>query len=101
LASTNESTRRQNPEEHHHHHPHRRENLKAYILLVFERLNEFSSYLIFKMSIPQTSACDIRQKGGCYSCNPCNRNRGLIRDNDVRHLSIYLKILSVEEAVGT
>jgi hypothetical protein len=26
LASTDESTRRQNPEEFHHHHPHGREN---------------------------------------------------------------------------
>jgi hypothetical protein len=30
VASTDESTRRQNPEE--HHHPHRRENLKYHIL---------------------------------------------------------------------
>jgi hypothetical protein len=29
LASTDESTRRQNPEEQ-HHHPHRRENLKSH-----------------------------------------------------------------------
>jgi hypothetical protein len=29
VASTDESTRRQNPEDHHHHHPHRRENLKC------------------------------------------------------------------------
>jgi hypothetical protein len=32
LASTDESTRRQNPEEYHHHQPHRRENLKSHIL---------------------------------------------------------------------
>jgi hypothetical protein len=33
LASTDESTRRQNPQEHHHHHhhPHRRDNLKSNI----------------------------------------------------------------------
>jgi hypothetical protein len=31
MASTGEATRRQNPEE--HHHPHRRENLKSYIVL--------------------------------------------------------------------
>jgi hypothetical protein len=33
LASTDESTRRQNPKE--HHHPHRRENLKSYIVSSF------------------------------------------------------------------
>jgi hypothetical protein len=31
LASTDESTRLQNPEDHHHHHLHRRENLKSHV----------------------------------------------------------------------
>jgi hypothetical protein len=41
LASTNESTRRQDPEDH-HHHPHRRENLKSHnYLLVWHLVWKF------------------------------------------------------------
>jgi hypothetical protein len=45
LASTDESTRRQNPDE--HHHPHRRENLKSHkFLLLLPRF--MKCYLMFR-----------------------------------------------------
>jgi hypothetical protein len=49
LASTDESTRRQNPEEQHHklHHPHRRENLKSQRFTVSLRAQKIFTYFVF------------------------------------------------------
>jgi hypothetical protein len=46
LASTDESTRRQNPD-HHHHHPHRCENLISHYSFIFNDVRVFTAHGTF------------------------------------------------------
>jgi hypothetical protein len=75
LATTDESTRRQNPEE--HHHPHRRENLKSHMLQTSLQGKQVVLVCNIDLAIRrQFFKVEVRTESETRSCAICDAQGG-------------------------